>query len=176
MTATQPVDSIVARIREALEAGPTSGDWHTDTTTGAVQPFGVLGKRTGQNWRRIAKMGSPRAYRHEQLDAEDQANAKLVAACSPDAIRALLAHMDGLKKDAERYKAIKARHACSLVSRYELEPNGGYASHRAPAQIDAWADAAAEEVAKYDALSTEERQALFRAQIDAAMAEGADRG
>jgi hypothetical protein len=43
------------------------------------------------------------------------ANAEYVAACSPDALRALLAERDELRKDAERYRWLRA----------ECEKHGG---------------------------------------------------
>lgn len=62
MTTTQPVDAIVARIREAL------ADYESHPETSGMRDISYV----RLNW-----------------------------ACSPGAIRALLAHMDGLKKDSE---------------------------------------------------------------------------
>jgi hypothetical protein len=77
------------------------------------------------------------------------------------------------RQDAERYRAIKARHAYSLVSRFI--DKGSYSSHRAGAQIDAWADAAAQEVAEWEAKTPDEKTAWFAEYTERAAAALADR-
>jgi hypothetical protein len=72
---------------------------------------------------------------------------------------------DALRKDAERYRALKARHAYLIVTRL-IEWSSHYNSATAPGLIDAYADAAVVQVRRFDAMSDEERRAENRARID----------
>ena len=60
------------------------------------------------------------------------------------------------QKDAERYRAIKTRHAYLMVTR--LIGGKGYNSATAKHQIDAYADSAIEEIAAYNSMSDAEKQ------------------
>lgn len=72
---------------------------------------------------------------------------------------------DGIRKDAERYRALKKRHAYVIVARL-IEWSNGYNSATAPGLIDAYADAAVFDVRRFDAMSDEERQAERKARIE----------
>lgn len=84
-----------ARIREALEAGPTPGPWlyrgksnsfHKPPPEGTQYVYGDF----------ILTVGSD----YDDEKPETQANIDYIAACSPDSLRALLAERDELAKDA----------------------------------------------------------------------------
>ncbi len=90
-----------ARIREALEAGPTPGPW--DSCGSLVYLAGDGG---------FDMRNCPAA-------AE---NAAYIAACSPDALRALLAERDELAKDAARWRLV-AGHWKDASMRWKKEPN-----------------------------------------------------
>lgn len=75
----------------------------------------------------------------------------------------------GDAKDARRYRGITTRYGYSLYTRY-ISTDGGYSSNGAKEKLDAWADAAADEVEKYDAMTIEEKQADMQRQLDAAIA------
>ena len=79
-----------ARIREALEAGPTP-EWKS-----AREPNG-----RGNGW-----IAGPEAWLGvDSYSTQTAAAAALIAACSPDNLRALLAERDEMAKDAARLQA-----------------------------------------------------------------------
>lgn len=91
-----------ARIREALEAGPTPGPWlyrgksnsfHKPPPEGTQYVYGDF----------ILTVGSD----YDDEKPETQANIDYIAACSPDSLRALLAERDELAKDAARYRWLR---------------------------------------------------------------------
>lgn len=106
------------RIREALEAGPTEGDW--EAWTGGKSRYGVTGPSAAACHSaqqgvsdcqvtadlpcvQIASSGSKApalAFGDNELEAK--ANARLIAACNPAAIRALLADLDAVRGALER--------------------------------------------------------------------------
>lgn len=65
--------------------------------------------------------------------------------------------------DARRYRALVTRHAYAIVTL--LIGERGYNSAKARSQIDAFADLAAEEVAAFDAMTPEQRDALTQGRI-----------
>lgn len=69
------------------------------------------------------------------------------------------------RKDAERYRALKERHAYVIVTRL-IEWSNGYNSATAPGLIDAYADAAVFDVRRFAAMTDEERQAERKARIE----------
>lgn len=73
--------------------------------------------------------------------------------------RTLLADTE---KDAARYRAIRQRHAVKLSGMIDGDSN--FSSDKSRLKIDAWADAAAKEVAEWDAMSPEEHRAYFEAE------------
>lgn len=88
-----------ARIREALEAGPTPGPWlyrgksnsfHKAPPEGTQYTYGDF----------ILTVGSD-----DDEKPETQANIDYIAACAPEALIAILDRMDELAKDAARWKA-----------------------------------------------------------------------
>ena len=94
-----------ARIREALEAGPTPGPWlyrgksnsfHKPPPEGTQYVYGDF----------ILTVGSD----YDDEKPETQANIDYIAACSPDSLRALLAERDELAKDAARYRLLRSNH------------------------------------------------------------------
>jgi len=82
------------RIRAALEMGPTQGPWQD------IGPIGA-GKLIKAPERLIAVVYGP------NINPASEANARLIAACDPDTIRALLAERDELAKDAARYRWLR---------------------------------------------------------------------
>lgn len=84
-------DDIIRRLREAIAAGPSPGEWR------------VSKYRDGRN-----------ALIYDADDFElarvcypnRDANAALIAACNPAAIRELLAERDAFKADAERLASL----------------------------------------------------------------------
>lgn len=78
----------IERIREALAAGPTPGPWHVDQD-----------RRPGMAWNRHIYHGADlaicfMAHSNGKDPRGDEANARLIAACHPEAIRELLAEHD----------------------------------------------------------------------------------
>jgi hypothetical protein len=75
---TQSPDQIIAQIREALEAGPTPGEW---TVNGQKSLRGPNGEYIAKaNWRNGMK------------------DAPFIAACNPHNIAVLLAELDSLRE------------------------------------------------------------------------------
>jgi hypothetical protein len=70
-----------------------------------------------------------------------------------------------VQRDADRYQALKDRHAYLMV--VWLIGASGYSSHMAGAQIDAFADAAIQELAAHRALTPEQRLKEMEDQIAA---------
>lgn len=93
------------RIREALEAGPTEREWlidHRDPRF--VYALNVEGYN--QFW---AHVQGPHTRTFEL-----EANARLIAACNPAAIRALLADLDAMRGALELYLAHAPEPECAI--------------------------------------------------------------
>ena len=87
------------RIREALEAGPTDGNWITDPSN----PNLVAVDSTPYEY--IFEV-APSEFSDSDHEYEQEIiNAAFIAACNPSAIRALLADLDAMRADAMRYRA-----------------------------------------------------------------------
>jgi len=102
-----------ARIREALEAGPTGLAW---IVTSAADIF-----PEGGNYLIASCGGKSGLYRNYA------ANSRYIAACSPDALRAILDRMDELAKDAAtlREALTEARKVvATLAGAGQLNPYG----------------------------------------------------
>lgn len=100
----------IERIREALAAGPTPGPWSVETvptSCGVYHKVGPFpGRRPGYPPRH-ACLYADYPIQGNPADDELKANAAFIAACNPAAIRELLAEMDALKADAERYRWLR---------------------------------------------------------------------
>ena len=81
-------------------------------------------------------------------------------------LRRLHAENEALRKDAERWKAVRDRHAYAISRCFNLME--GFRSDKARAAIEAWADAAVAEVAEWDAKSVDEKFAWYQSALDAA--------
>lgn len=88
------------RIRKALAMGPTPGPWYLD----------------GEGIRALVRdaNGVIVTVRHRMPGHKNETNMRLIAACDPDTIRALLAERDQLaaaletaREDAERWRALR---------------------------------------------------------------------
>ena len=78
----------IERIREALAAGPTPGEWacYDDSSDGKTNRI------------EIAAIGKTVARIYSSVQEQDLPNARLIAACSPENIAALLAEIDRLRE------------------------------------------------------------------------------
>ena len=119
MTDTDPI----AQIRAALDAGPTPGPWHVDQD-----------RRPGMAWNRHIYHGADlaicfMAHSNGKDPRGDEANARLIAACNPAAIRELLAERDALLEALQHMQ-----HCASCAEDYWQNCEGGRA---ALAAIDA---------------------------------------
>lgn len=117
--------------------------------------------------------GLREALRRHKARKDCEFDIKEIAALLAE-LDSTLAERDALRADALRYRAIKAHHAYALVRRFT--DNEGYRSHLAPAQIDAWADAACKEVAEWDAKTPEEQHAWYEEQAAAIAARSKGEG
>lgn len=95
-----PQDSAVAleverAIREALDAGPTPCEW-----SAMLKPSAAY---SDHGWRAVAMcgakwmVGAPSRVMLAEGGWNNEANAALMAACNPDAMRSLLAEIDCLR-------------------------------------------------------------------------------
>ncbi len=88
----------IESIREALEAGPTDGVWTHGPLDRARDEIVIFAKDGGYQ---IAEVTDYNNY------AENKANARFIAACSPSAIRSLLARVEEVERDAKRYQWLR---------------------------------------------------------------------
>lgn len=93
---SDPID----RIREALAAGPTPGDWDADFASamrnGSPAVVEYFVRRDGDDISIAADIVNPSS------GTPSSVNANYIAACSPDAIRALLDRLDAAEAENER--------------------------------------------------------------------------
>lgn len=107
MTTTESIE----RLREALAAGPTPGPWIT-----AGPSFGdPLPRHTTCIVQDTDDDCAPDVVRFmvEERDEQHETDAAYIAAADPATIAALLAAWDereALRKDAERYRWLRAQH------------------------------------------------------------------
>lgn len=89
---TTDAQAALAQVREALAAGPTPREWLiAGEDKSFVYSLGPHG--TNAFWAHVQAAGPERIS-----EAEKGANAKLIAACSPENIAALLAEIDRLRE------------------------------------------------------------------------------
>lgn len=112
---TPTLAASVAAIEQALSMGPTPGEWMylgTDPWNGASGQFA--------QWRNFTV--SANSLDKNEADfyfvasvsnandtTQNEANAALIAACSPDVMRLILAELAALRKDADRYRWLRTR-------------------------------------------------------------------
>lgn len=75
------------------------------------------------------------------------------------AIQSMTEEIEGLKPDAERYRALKRRHGYLMVCR--LIGETGYSSQKSDGIIDAFADNAIKEIAEWNSKTQEEKNEYF---------------
>lgn len=77
----------LAQVREALAAGPTPGEWacYDDSNDGKTSRI------------EIVAIGKTVARIYRSVPEQDLPNARLIAACHPENIRALLAEVERLR-------------------------------------------------------------------------------
>ena len=102
----------LAQVREALAAGPTPGEWscYDDSNDGKTSRI------------EIVAIGKTVARIYRSVPEQDLPNARLIAACSPANIAAILAHVEAQKAEIERLTAERDE------LRRQLDPMGEYAS------------------------------------------------
>lgn len=86
-------------IREALAAGPTEGPFRAIQAESASYSYDVM-----------TEDGYYVATAHGLVRGEDntgEVTAEFIAACNPSAIRALLADLDAMRADAQRYRYLR---------------------------------------------------------------------
>lgn len=96
-------------LREALDAGPTDGNWQVSgrfnewsiSSDHSVRGPCLSGRQFVASCFRVSKKDTP-AYAKMF-----EANARYIAAANPAVIRSLLAELDAARKDAERYRFIR---------------------------------------------------------------------
>ena len=85
-------------IRKALEMGPTPGPWETDRNNVHTGQIAIIHHCLNNDWVEVWSESWP-------IDeAEQEANAHLIAACDPDTIRALLEERDALAAKVASYE------------------------------------------------------------------------
>lgn len=134
----------IEAIKEALAAGPTEGNWQAieksdpDPSEGThwiyCDGYGALGY-----WR---------GHKHDHQDSNwilNEADAKLIAACNPVAIRSLIERLEAAEKDAARYRGLRDSKAGDWVICAWDETDCRYFQDlRAPSVVDAAIDSAME--------------------------------
>ena len=94
----------IERIREALAAGPTPGEWFAVNDGTRGEPFmnvkaeRISGRGPTHEVAICATGDSPQSM--------ETANARYIAACHPEAIRALLDRLDAAEAENERMRAV----------------------------------------------------------------------
>jgi len=85
----------LAQVREALEAGPTPGEWvyYDDSSDGKTNRI------------EIVAIGKTVARIYRSVQEQDLPNARLIAACSPLNMSAILAHVEAQAAEIERLRA-----------------------------------------------------------------------
>ena len=92
-------DDIIKRLREALAAGPTPGEWacYDDSNDGKTSRI------------EIVAIGKTVARIYRSVPEQDLPNARLIAACSPANIAAILAHVAAQAAENEQLREMLAR-------------------------------------------------------------------
>lgn len=92
---TTDAQSALAQVREALAAGPTPGEWvcYDDSSDGKTSRI------------EIVAIGKTVARIYRSVQEQDLPNARLIAACSPANMTAILAHVEAQAAEIERLRA-----------------------------------------------------------------------
>lgn len=116
MTATP--DQVIAQIREALEAGPTPGEWVIDKPN----PH-LVAKLVDGAYEYICAIEPSTFSTTDRAPHEDDANARFIAACNPQNIAVILGEIKDLQSVVhamnEDFAAMKAEREALLKA---LEP------------------------------------------------------
>lgn len=85
----------LAQVREAMAAGPTPGEWvcYDDSSDGKTNRI------------EIVAIGKTVARIYRSVPEQDLPNARLIAACSPANMTAILAHVEAQAAEIERLTA-----------------------------------------------------------------------
>lgn len=86
----------LAQVREALEAGPTPGEWvcYDDSSDGKTNRI------------EIVAIGKTVARIYRSVQEQDLPNARLIAACSPANMAAILAHVEAQAAEIKRLRKL----------------------------------------------------------------------
>lgn len=110
----------LAQVREALEAGPTPGEWvcYDDSSDGKTNRI------------EIVAIGKTVARIYRSVQEQDLPNARLIAACSPANMTAILAHVEAQAAEIERLRKFAGR-ALGEARQFMSDVDGG--------DVQAWA-------------------------------------
>ena len=118
--------SALAQVREALAAGPTPGPWSlktvptSDGSCHKIGPFPSASRVHSETHACVYAIGIRLGIDDSTPVARELlANARLMAACSPDNIAAILAHVEAQKAENERLRA--ALKTCVWALRQPLD-------------------------------------------------------
>ena len=116
----------LAQVREALAAGPTPGEWSlktvptSDGSCHKIGPFPSASRVHSETHACVYAIGIRLGIDDSTPVARELlANARLMAACSPDNIAAILAHVEAQKAENERLRA--ALKTCVWALRQPLD-------------------------------------------------------
>lgn len=99
------LDTAVRAIEQALADGPTEGEWANESLYRARES--EHGSRC-ISFITVGKINIADVCDSEGIsDMEARANAALITACHPAALRLILAALEGARRDAERYATIR---------------------------------------------------------------------
>lgn len=141
------IEDGVARIDALLALPAPAGEPEMPEPAGYTHHEDIFGN----------ELGPPTPIFHEaQLSAYGDARAE----------HARRVAMEEAAKDADRYRAVKIRHASKLVRLATGET--GYSSATAPGIIDAWADAAFLEVKEWTEMTPGQKDAWWESETKAA--------
>lgn len=86
----------IERIRDALAAGPTPGEWacYDDSNDGKTSRI------------EIVAIGKTVARIYRSVQEQDLPNARLIAACSPANMTAILAHVEAQAAEIKRLRKL----------------------------------------------------------------------
>lgn len=102
----------LAQVREALAAGPTPGEWvcYDDSSDGKTNRI------------EIAAIGKTVARIYRSVQEQDLPNARLIAACSPANMTAILAHVEAQAAEVERLTLACRRAVIALAAATDQMP------------------------------------------------------
>lgn len=118
----------ITRLKEALEAGPTEGEWIAEIPDGRWARDAYI---RVHKWGIVAHVGVDQSVPH--WDGPQRANAAYIAAANPAAIRELLERLEQAEKDAARWMYMRA--AGVFLDGHEFISYGEIADYRVDAAI-----------------------------------------